>query len=370
MILLELQKFLMRFYTPQYGIAELEEKYAIKAKQHGTYPNLYLFKYNQIESPFGEKIVQEARGIILDANRDWAVVAMPYTKFFNHGETHAAEINWNTAKVQEKVDGSLITLYHYRDKWWVATSGTPDANTPIGDFNLTFEDLFWWAFDKEGLCMKDLDTDFTYIFELCAPQNRVVVVHNEAKLFLHGVRSMKDLKERNPEIHAVILGCKLPKLFGLRSIEECVEAAKHLQPLAIEGFVVCDANFNRLKIKSPAYVVLHHSKDGLLSMKRMAGLIRDGETEEFQKALDAFPELAPNFYKLKDRYDEIISSCETYYADLKHIADQKQFALALKGCLAETSCGVVFRMRKTGCSAKAAVASLTEAAYLRLMAVT
>src|SRR5689334_13224443 len=96
-----------------HGLPELCERYKITARRHGYYPGLVQLKYSQIESPMGERIVQECRGLILDEGHDWKVIAFPYTKFFNHGEGHAAPIDWGTAKVYEKLDGSLMTLYSY-----------------------------------------------------------------------------------------------------------------------------------------------------------------------------------------------------------------------------------------------------------------
>jgi hypothetical protein len=39
-------------------------------------------------------MVQECRGLILDTKNNWSVVALPYTKFFNYADPHAAEIDW------------------------------------------------------------------------------------------------------------------------------------------------------------------------------------------------------------------------------------------------------------------------------------
>src|SRR3989304_4986341 len=115
----EVQKFLR-----EYGLAKLEEQFSIIARRHSGYNNLVCLKYNMIDSPMSERITQECRGIILDEENDWAIVSRSFDKFFNFGEGHAAKINWDTANVQEKLDGSLMALYHYRDKWHVQSSGT------------------------------------------------------------------------------------------------------------------------------------------------------------------------------------------------------------------------------------------------------
>ena len=99
------------------------KKYGICYKRHKRYPNLVLFKYHfhaefQV---FGfyffvileEVMVREARGLILDQDDNWNVVAFPYGKFFNYGEELAAEIDWDTAQVYEKLDGCIATLYWF-----------------------------------------------------------------------------------------------------------------------------------------------------------------------------------------------------------------------------------------------------------------
>jgi tRNA splicing ligase len=68
-------------------------------------------RYDQFRSPFGEPIVQECRGLILDEKENWKLVAYPYKKFFNYQEKYAAELDWKNITVYEKVDGSIATLY-------------------------------------------------------------------------------------------------------------------------------------------------------------------------------------------------------------------------------------------------------------------
>ena len=111
----------------------LAETYAVKVVRHKTNPNLILFKYNQIASDMNLPIVQECQGVILDEADDWRVVGRAYSKFINYGEPNAAEIDWVTARVQEKVDGSLCMAFEYKGSWHVATTGSPDAGGPVGD---------------------------------------------------------------------------------------------------------------------------------------------------------------------------------------------------------------------------------------------
>lgn len=53
------------------------------------------------DSPFGNPLVQEARGIIIDTEK-MEVVCWLFRKFGNFTESYADEIDWDTACVQKE----------------------------------------------------------------------------------------------------------------------------------------------------------------------------------------------------------------------------------------------------------------------------
>lgn len=316
----------------------LTEKYAIKVKTHPGYPNLKMFNYDQLDSPMGDPLVQECRGIILDFANNYEVVSFPYTKFFNHGEGHAAKIDWNTAYCFEKLDGSLMTLYHYDGKWNVASSGTPAADSEVNGTGKTLAELFWETFRHLGYFLPT-NTDCCYMFELMTPYNRIVVQHKKNRLVLHGVRNTKTLKELFPFEFAHINGWECVKYFQLRTLDQVLKSCNDIDPIAMEGYVVCDANFNRNKIKSPQYVALHHTI-GKTSPKEIVKIVQTNEHSEF---LNYFPEFKELYDDIKFHYDALISHTETAYEKIKGIEDQKQFALrAVENPLS----GLMFQLRK------------------------
>jgi hypothetical protein len=65
-------------YLQRNGLALLCQTYAIKASFHQELPQLVCLEYSQLESPMGEKIVQQCRGILLDAAQNWQIVSYPY----------------------------------------------------------------------------------------------------------------------------------------------------------------------------------------------------------------------------------------------------------------------------------------------------
>jgi hypothetical protein len=344
------------------GIGELKRQFAIDAKRHQDYPNLVQFKYSQIDSPMANPLIQEARGIILDEKEDWKVVCYTFKKFFNYGETNAAPINWLNAHVTEKLDGSLCQLYFYDDRWHVATSGTPDASGEVNDYGKTFKELFWetWETSCWNGKQRFLSSRECYAFELCTPFNRVVVDHKGSSITLIGQRNLDTLQEQ-------WVGYKpgAVKVFPLYCMSACIKAAEALSPMKQEGFVVVDNNFNRIKVKSPAYLMLHHAKDSL-SRKKMCEVIRKGEYEEFKQAIETLPELKKIFDEIDAKHRACRDSTEIVYDIIKGIGDQKEFALK---ATATPWPSVLFQMRKTGQSAAQILASdrVSIDAYMRMI---
>lgn len=312
-------------YLRQHGLETLCATYQIKVTRHRQYPELACLKYSQIESPPGEKIVQQCRGIILDESQDWQIVSYPYDKFFNYGEGHAAAIDWNTAKVYEKLDGSLTVLYFHRGEWRVQTSGTPDAAGEVNGFGFNFAELFWKVWQELGYQLPSA-TDECFMFELMTPYNRIVVQQANNQIVLHGVRNIQTLLESEPSFWADKYGWELVASYPLTSWKEVIEAAQHLDPMDSEGYIICDANFNRVKVKSPQYVAISHLREGF-STRRMIEIVLTNEGEEF---LAYFPEWTELYQKVKENYQRLVEEIEEVYRQHEHIAVQKDFALAIK----------------------------------------
>jgi hypothetical protein len=104
------------------------ETFAVKVKHHEEH-GLLLFMYDQIRTNFALRGANECRGIILRDTAPHEAVCVPFFKFFNIDERHAARIDWTTARVYEKLDGSIIKVYWHRNEWLVATNGTIDSRT-------------------------------------------------------------------------------------------------------------------------------------------------------------------------------------------------------------------------------------------------
>ena len=237
--------------------------------------NRVCFKYG-IEADFSDPLVCEARGIIIDIAHQM-VLCRPFDKFFNVQEQYAADIDWETARVLEKIDGSLIKLYWYNGEWVFATSSTCDASeAPVAGYrDLTYRDIILRADNYRKIPFENLNKRKTYLFELVSPMSQVVIRYDTTTLYYLATRDNMTGEEVDDEEFD---GFKRPKSFSLRSVDECIRAALELNQdsnddLKDEGFVVVDGRHDRIKIKSPAYITVHRAvTNKVFSAKRMTEL--------------------------------------------------------------------------------------------------
>lgn len=264
------------------------EPYYIKIKEDGPY---VMFSYDQIRSDFSYNIVREARGIIFRKGKWETPVCWAFNKFGNYGESYAPEIDWDTAFVTEKVDGSLMKVWWDGD-WHISTNGCIDAfkaelnNVKMPDFGYYFLEALGKYYNSFGEFVSGLETHRTYMFELVGPYNRVVVPYDEPDLYFLGARANSSGEEFCcSERVAGALGLgkfKRPAHYSLSSLDDCIKAAE-LKTWDDEGFVVCDAQFNRVKIKSPAYVLAHFARNNnVITRKHLINIILANEIEEFK----------------------------------------------------------------------------------------
>ena len=324
-------------------LARLQEPpFSLVVRRHSRFPNLVLLKYDQLESDMDDPMVCQCRGVILDEADRWRIISRPFDKFWNVHEGRAAAIDWGTARVQEKLDGSLMQLYWYQGQWHVGTSGTPDATGDVGGFGFTFEQLFWRVWREQGCTLPSVHQQhLTFLFELCTPYNRVVVQHPGNSLRLIGVRDRESGNEYAmlPEAAAGRMWRPVQE-FPLTTIESVLSTFDTMKPLEQEGYVVVDTQFRRVKVKHPGYVALHHMRDSF-SPRAFVEVVRKDEVEE---VIAAFPEFGPLLLDIKQRYEALWSEiASTYDSLMVQNLSQKEFALR---AVTHPWSGILFSIRK------------------------
>ena len=295
-----------------------------------------LFKYDQIDSDLSNDIVKECRGLIFRMN-DWKVVCFPFKKFFNYGEGQADKINFLTAKVQEKVDGNIIKIWHDDNQWIISTNGKIDADEPTCAIGRTYKDLFIESLknhfnNDENRYIEFFDLinnhlkngkNYTYIFEMVHPLTRVVIPYDKPDVRHIGTRDNNSHEEL-----IIDIGIKKPIEYKFNSFDDVLEMSKTL-PYNEEGYVVVDANWNRVKVKSPAYLSVHHLKNnGVLSARRVMDIILKGEQSE---DLSLFPEFTEYFETATTIFTEFKFNLINEISEIRNMnfGSRKDFAMTV-----------------------------------------
>lgn len=237
-----------------------------------------------------DDVMMACRGLVID--NEYNIIAEPFSKFFNYEQLSSKDILVHKNEkyvIQEKVDGSLIICFNYRNEWILATQKSFYSDIALiaqKDFN-----------NKHNL---NLNKDYIYLLEYTSPLNRVVVNYgNESKFTLLATKNSKnDFEEINLDIES---GFELVKEFHNLKLNEL----SSLNWENSEGFVVkFDSGF-RYKIKFENYLTLHYILTGI-SAKEIFKLLSDKEDDQ---ALNKILQNTP------DEFDSWVENIKNIYLE-------------------------------------------------------
>lgn len=308
-------------------------------------PPLAIFNYGadlDMDTDFTDEVVQEARGIIINLDT-LDVVCWPFRKFGNWNEPYADDIDWATARVQDKIDGSIVKMWfdYEQNKWHWSTNSMINASdalvkaSPYGE-GRTFMDAiestcnYPNVITAQNLC----DKGCTYIFELTGLENKVVINYSEPKLWHIGTRDNVSGREYNEDI-----GVYRPAEYEIHSLSECIDKVHELNPKDTcikESFVVVDENWHRVKVKSDEYLYLHRLVNNqMLSKDRLLEIIMANDRKKLDDLLTHFPEYETmiRYYQymeadLRRNVSEIVRKARIAYTEFN--GDKKCASMAIQ----------------------------------------
>ena len=293
---------------------------SIRVRSQG---NLTLYSYGKaISVEPDHPVIARTRGIIV--TDDGTIVAYPFDRFFNHFEIQAKPLDFSTAVMLEKFDGTLINVFYANEEWKITTRGSFYPNEGI--YQERFDLMFTRLFDMTQLTY--FNREYTYMFELISKENRIVTHYDEEFVALIGARSnitFEECSEEQLDSFANSNKIRRPEVYNLTNIDECIA---YLDTLSddFEGIIV-RSGVNRLKIKKESYFALARIK-----------MLNDREIFEYivgKLHLDA--EMLEWDEDVKGRIDSMKSQWKTtltfmnrvydrIFAEFGH--DQKEFAFA------------------------------------------
>lgn len=329
-------------YLLTHSLDELALEHGVYARFSTKNPAKFSLNYDQLEAKDADVISQECRGLVLSSGTALAskavvvgptqVLAYPMHRFFNYGQGAVAPVDFEhpDTKFYEKLDGTLCMLYFdpSSPEWCVATRSVPDADLPMDGFGaLTFSDLFWKAFHESGGNVSVLaqNTGKTFCFELCTPDNQIVVRYDDYKVFLLAVR---DNLGKNLAVEDFGGLCvPLAPSYRLGSVSDMLNFVSSREPSKFEGIVACDHNFNRCKVKNAGYMALGKIKDSVAKSPRaVMEIVLLGQED------DVMPLCQPPIQKMilnyKEKIVELFHAWDALYTQI-YDPDRKTFALAV-----------------------------------------
>lgn len=311
-----------------------------------------ILNYSQINSPRNNEIVRECRGLVLDSNNDWALVARAFDRFFNVGEfvEEFKFFDFNNCIGYHKEDGSLLLVYYWNGEWRFNTRGS------FGEGEVNYSGITWKELALKALPQKFLDQalfipGLTYVFELCSPHNKIVRTYKEPQVFLLAIFNNRGYEYPYATVagEAEEYGLQMPYVspfFSIEDVEGYIRLKADEDP-TFEGIVLYDGK-TRWKIKSPEYLVLHRMANNgdPCHPKNILPFILSGELDEL---LSYFPEVEGQVIDMQAEIDGAWAEIDNLWYCFHDEPSQKKFALAIQDCRHK---GILFSARKLGVEPK------------------
>lgn len=310
-----------------FGYDSLLAEHHVKAK---PYNGKVSFLYEQFAARREDALANQCRGLILREGT-WDVLAYPFDRFFDHDEPFAAAVDWSTAACEEKLDGTLCIVYwdEKERRWHVGTRSTPEAHLSVDGGEDPIRVMVYRAAGgslEEYMAFQD--RGITWMFELTGPDNRVVCQYGAPALTLIGARRLSDFQEIDPEPlarRAASARWRTPERWLVRDLPDLVARIADRSPLEVEGAVVKDAGFRRVKVKSPAWLAAHHAIDSLgASWRAVCEAIQSGHSESIWQTSP--PRVQRRIERLRTELSLLAHRTEKDLDSLIGVVDMKEFA--------------------------------------------
>ena len=312
-------------YIRQHGLDSLVNEHNISVVRHPTEP-LVSLRYRPSTEKF-DPIAMSCRGHVLEVGT-WNMVCPFFNRFFRHYERASRAEDWTSFVAEEKLDGSLLGVYHYNSKWRFNTKGS-FGNKKVDPHDITFEELALEAMRGRHLT---LDPYYTYIFELTSPFNRIIRQYDKTDACLLTVFDPHLQQELSIERRNRIADASqfsFPRRFYCQSLSHAREQSATISSIdpTFEGFVLRSHNDQRIKVKAPRYDELHHLySENPFDPRKIVPRLFNGKIFDDMKAL---PWLENSVKQISFVINRAVSVAGYVYLEHKD-KDIKDFARAVK----------------------------------------
>ncbi len=352
--MLEIQRFIRKQSNIEEANSMLEDSLnLIISKSTLAFPNgdeetVYIYNYHQWKTPYRSTIGKEARGLIL--NKLSNVISFSFERFPSYKQDSEAdeEFHWDSAYLEEKLDGSLVVIYSYRGQHFVQTRGLIDASGEISGTGVSYHDAVMGylnntenrkpvhsANDDPLSCFYG---NMCYVFEYIGPGNRHVTPYDTTMLVLLSIFNRNTLLEMPKDFvnnYAIRHHFPRPITLHLTDLYDTIgeNLNYHMNKLAVldEGYVIVDKDKRRLKIKNKSHLEMSQAlniEDGVRP-NHFASIVLRGEHGEIKAY---FPEYGGILDLMLETLEDLRKECSDLWEASKDIELRKDFATAVGDC--------------------------------------
>jgi RNA ligase len=246
------------------------------------------------------------------------------TKFFNYEEVNESDIPKEQFEITEKVDGSCLFVFEYKNELVFATRGSFESE------QAKYAKIIWKGKYKDF----EINYKSTWIFEVIYPENQIVVNYGQLRdLKLITIMDNESGQEYSFSLVKSLNRNVFPIVNSYNSID-FKNIRNEIPYDNSEGFVIrfYPSNY-RLKLKYKEYCELHKVMTGV-SEKTVWEWLKDGI--DYKTIVSKLPDEMFNWvdsviFRLNSLYVGTEFCCKMLMEDcLKDTTTQKDFALNVK----------------------------------------
>lgn len=279
--------------------------------------NLYLVKYNRDTCDLRSDLIRQCRGIILEKETN-KIICYPLDGSIEKS-VFIAKNNWDDIVIEQSIDGTLINLYYYDDKWNTSTKSVIDGKCYWNNEEKTFKQLFENILKDMKFNYGLLDKSYNYSFVLCHPDARNVSKYEKEKIYHISSRNLNSLKECD-----IDLGITKPEILKLNgsnklSVNNYDQLDNLLQKIDynVEGYMIYTKNrLERIKLKGERHVYVKNLKGNQPnSLYRLLEIRMD--EQKLKEFLQYFPEYFELATNIEVAIDELAQAILFFYTKTK-----------------------------------------------------
>jgi len=276
--------------------------------------SLKLYSYTEC-SKTCDDLTKLQRSVVKDTEGNLVAISLPYTdEYIVTHEPETVEIDLKEYNVYPSVEGTLMRVFHHKDKWYITTNRKLDAFKSYWSSHFSFGQLFvtnvLHIYKENNIesFFQRLDTNKIYFFLLKPTTESRIVCHidsNSPSLYFVGTLNKEKTLE---EYGGLEMDEKvLPEIARMESItfdtvEEMMEYVKNVNVWQYQGVILFHKSKNKqIKFMNEYYKQLWGVRNNNPNL-----FLRYFEIRKDKKKLETFFKLYPKFVSMADRFENEI----------------------------------------------------------------